>query len=61
MLDVIRNNAFGLDQVATQDTVQFGDQEFNKTAQSTIMYDGSKILRTKMPATRNNKGEIVVD
>lgn len=61
MLDAIRNDAYGLEQAANQGTVQFGDQEFDKNAQSTIMYDGSPVYRTKMPATRNNKGETVVD
>lgn len=61
MLDTIRQDAYGLNQVATQGTVQFGDQEFNKNNQSTIFYDGSTMYRTKMPSTRNDNGDIVVD
>lgn len=61
MLDAIRHDAYGLEQAANQSTVQFGDQEFDKNSQSTIYYDGTPMYRTKMPATRNNKGEIIVD
>lgn len=61
MLDAIRHDAYGLEQAANQGTVQFGDQEFDKNAQSTIYYDGTPMYRTKMPATRNNRGEIIVD
>lgn len=61
MLDAIRQDSYGLDQAANQATVQFGDQEFDKNAQSTIFYDNTPMYRTKMPATRNNKGEIIVD
>ena len=61
MLDSIRQDAYGLNQAANQSTVQFGDQEFDKNSQSTIFYDNTPMYRTKMPATRNDKGEIVVD
>ena len=61
MLDAIRQDSYGLDQAANQATVQFGDQEFDKNAQSTIFYDNTPMYRTKMPATTNKKGEIIVD
>ena len=61
MLDALREDAYGLDQVATQDTVQFGDQQFSKSAQNTILYDNSTMYRVKMPYTLNEKGEYIVD
>lgn len=61
MLDAIREDAYGLDQVTNQDTVQFGDQQFSKPAQNTILYDNSAMYRVKMPYTLNEKGEYIVD
>lgn len=61
MLDYIREHAHGFNQFATQGNVQFGDQVFNKDAQSTIYYDGSTVYRVKMPSIRDINGNIMVD
>ena len=61
MLDAIRQDAYGLNQVATQGAVQFGDQIFDTNNQSTILYDGSPMYRVKMPSTRDDNGNIIVD
>lgn len=61
MLSDIREDAYGLNQVATQDTVQFGNQEFSKAKQDTIFYDNSAMFTAKLPWTTNRNGEVIVD
>lgn len=61
MLSDIRNDAYGLSQVATQDSVQFGNQMFSRTKQDTIYYDNSTIFTAKLPWTTDNNGNIMVD
>lgn len=61
MLDVIRDNAYAIKDVANQETVQFGNQEFTKGMQGSILYDGGPVYRMKLPATTNEKGDIIVD
>ena len=61
MLSDIRNNAYGLNQVATQDSVQFGNQMFSRTKQDTIYYDNSTMYTAKLPWTTDKNGNIMVD
>lgn len=61
MLSDIRNDAYGLSQVATQDSVQFGNQMFSRTKQDTIYYDNSTMFTAKLPWTTDNNGNIMVD
>lgn len=61
MLSDIRNDAYGLNQVATQDSVQFGNQMFSRTKQDTIYYDNSTMYTAKLPWTTDKNGNIMVD
>lgn len=61
MLSDIRNDAYGLNQVATQDSVQFGNQMFSKSSQDTIYYDNSTMYSAKLPWTTDKQGNIMVD
>ena len=61
MLSDIRNDAYGLNQVATQDSVQFGNQMFSRTKQDTIYYDNSTMYTAKLPWTTDKNGNVMVD